>query len=213
LEEKEGQETKPRKFDAFYPIFSAYFAEWTQCLEFPRWDYRPGEYRFKVSLSASIWRRIAISGDTVWAKLASAVLDAFDFDHDHLYEFLLRDPTWRQVSLAHYYMDEGPYADEVVIGALPLEVGEELVFHYDFGDDWRFLLRLEAHLPENSELKGVVVMERHGVAPIQYPSTNIRGSIVPRFARKVRCAHVKPQSCAQRTLSPVSKYRSSNPHR
>jgi hypothetical protein len=66
-------------------------------------------------------------------------------------------------------MDEGPYADEVTIGSLPLEPGQAMVFHFDFGDDWMFDVKLERIEPPGTTIKAPRIMEKHGKAPEQYP--------------------------------------------
>ena len=38
----------------------------------------------------------------------------------------------------HPAMDEGPWADEISIGSLPIDPGQTMQLWYDFGDDWRF---------------------------------------------------------------------------
>ena len=40
-------------------------------------------------------------------------------------------------------MDEGPWADEIPVGTLPLEPGQTMQLLYDFGDSWKFTVKLE----------------------------------------------------------------------
>ena len=67
-------------------------------------------------------------------------------------------------------MDEGPYTDEVTIGSLPLEPGQTMQFHFDFGDDWKFDVKLERIEPPGARIKAPRIMEKHGKSPEQYPS-------------------------------------------
>ncbi|MGH9837738.1 MAG: IS1096 element passenger TnpR family protein [Blastocatellia bacterium] len=64
-------------------------------------------------------------------------------------------------------MRESPFADEMPIGRLPLRPGEAMVFHYDFGDDWRFRVELEAVDPPQPKLKRPKIIESQGKAPRQ----------------------------------------------
>ena len=66
-------------------------------------------------------------------------------------------------------MDEGPWADQVTIGELPMEPGQAMQFHYDFGDDWRFDVKLERIEPPDARIKAPAILEKHGKSPKQYP--------------------------------------------
>lgn len=56
------------------------------------------------------------------------------------------------------------------IGALPLQPGQSLALLYDFGDSWRFDVKLERIDPPNRRQKKLKILESHGKAPEQYPS-------------------------------------------
>jgi hypothetical protein len=92
------------------------------------------------------------------------------FDNDHLYEFVYRDQLGRTVRATHEVCDSPVHTYEVEIGTLPLKVGESMTFHYDFGDDWRFNVKLERIDPPGSIKKLPRVLESHGKAPEQYPN-------------------------------------------
>jgi hypothetical protein len=42
-------------------------------------------------------------------------------------------------------------------------------FHFDFGDNWRFDIKLERIEPPGAELKAPAILEEHGKPPEQYP--------------------------------------------
>ena len=65
-------------------------------------------------------------------------------------------------------MQESPFADDFLIGRLPLRPGEVMEFHYDFGDDWRFRVELEEIAPPQRKLEAPKLTESHGRAPRQY---------------------------------------------
>ena len=122
---------------------------------------------FKVSLGGA-WRQLSVSAEASLDELASAVLGAFSFDNDHLYRFLYRTRYGTTQEVTHPYMEEGTSTDEVRVGEVPLELGERLLFNFDFGDDWYFELVLEGlEAPSQARAK---VLERHGEAPEQYPT-------------------------------------------
>lgn len=107
-------------FGVLQPVLQPYFPAWKNNLSVPEWTFRAGTYIFKVSLGR-IWRRIAIPGNQTLDALASAILNAVRFDHDHLYEFTYRNRFGVSERVNPPYMDEGPWTSEVLVGdVLPL---------------------------------------------------------------------------------------------
>ncbi len=116
-----------------------------------------------------MWRRIAIGSKASLTRLADAIIDAVEFDYDHLYRFVYRDSMGVMVSANHSYMEEPPSADEVRVGDLPLELGASMVFHYDFGDDWRFKVKLErVDPPADNDVQAPKILAEKGESPSQY---------------------------------------------
>src|SRR5262249_42696211 len=116
-----------------------------------------------------IWRRIALKSDATMSSLADWILRSVHFDDDHLYQFSYRDRFGTTVAINHEYMDEPPWATEVTLGELPLEPGQSMRFWYDFGDDWRFDVKLERTERPTTRTKAPRIMATHGRAPEQYP--------------------------------------------
>jgi hypothetical protein len=143
-----------------------------QNLEFPEPEERHGTFVFRVSLGKGVWRRIAMPADETLDDLADWILRSVKFGSDHLYEFITRDRLGATLKIVHPYMEEGPSTDEVAIGDVPLEPGQTMQFHYDFGDDWRFDVKLERIEPPEAKIKAPAILERHGKAPEQYPHSD-----------------------------------------
>lgn len=59
--------------------------------------------------------------------------------------------------------------DEVLIGEIPLQGGQEMTFEYDFGDQWVFDILVEKIDPE-MKLSKAKCIESYGDAPNQYGS-------------------------------------------
>jgi hypothetical protein len=154
-------------FGKFQPHFQHLFPEWEKNLVIPEQEFKDGIYVFKVSLSR-VWRRIAIPAKKRLSWLAGAILDAFNFDFDHLYEFSYKDRFGFLVKIGHPYMNTPPLADEVRIGDLCLEPGTRMTYLYDFGDNWKFDVQLEAIDPPDSNMKQAEILESKGKAPPQY---------------------------------------------
>ena len=103
-----------------------------------------------------------------FGSLSSSILDAFDFDHDHLYEFTYKNRTVILNRINYPYTDEPPFTDEVLIGDLALKPGTVITYLFDFGDNWKFDVKLERIDPVDHEMKKPVILPSHGSAPEQY---------------------------------------------
>jgi hypothetical protein len=156
----------------------AAFTHWQQCmvpffpqlvrnLVLPEQESPNGTYIIAVSLG-DVWRQLAVPCSCSLAEVASAVLHAFEFDHDHLYEFTVEDRLGSKIDIGHPAMGEPPWADETSMGDLGLQPGQEFLFRYDFGEDWRFGILVDRLDPVNPELQGPREVARHGDAPPQY---------------------------------------------
>jgi Plasmid pRiA4b ORF-3-like protein len=156
-------------FGIWQPIFQPFFPEWRQNLKFAPLEAREGTFIFRVSLG-KVWRLIAMPAGSTLDTLVRWILDSVDFDYDHLYEFTYGDHLGTKVSATHPAMDEGPWADQVRIGTLPLEPGQRMKLVYDFGDNWQFAIKLERIEPPSAKNKTPRILERHGKAPEQYPN-------------------------------------------
>jgi hypothetical protein len=161
--EKEGKV----RVGVLQPVLQPYFPDWKNNLSIPEWVFREGTHIFKVSLGR-IWYRIAIPANHTLDSLASIILNSVKFDHDHLYHFSYEDPFGALERINHSYMDEGPWASEVMVGDVPLRVGQTMTYLYDFGDNWEFEVTLERVDPDRA-VKKPVLLEMHGKPPEQYP--------------------------------------------
>ncbi|MBW2331546.1 MAG: plasmid pRiA4b ORF-3 family protein, partial [Deltaproteobacteria bacterium] len=95
---------------------------------------------------------------------------AFDFDHDHLYQFSYKNRTGILNRINHPYTDKPPFTDEVLIGDLALKPGTVITYLFDFGDNWEFDVKLERIDPVDHKMKKPVILQSHGDAPEQYPT-------------------------------------------
>ena len=106
---------------------------------------------------------------TAGVSLAAAILNAFDFDNDHLYHFEYRDQRGQKIEIVCPQInDASQWADEVAIQDLPLAEGSTMIFVFDYGDNWQFTLKLESVTEVDSKLKGPKVIQRSGKSPVQY---------------------------------------------
>jgi hypothetical protein len=157
------------RFGAWQPLFQPFFPEWHETLELPELEPRKGTFVFRVSLG-KIWRLIAMPADATLDDLVGCILRSVKFDDDHLHRIAYRDRMGVTHFISHPAVDEGPWTDEIVIGTLPLEVGQSMELLYDFGEGWPFTVKLERVEPPgaNAKAKGPRILEKHGKSPVQY---------------------------------------------
>jgi hypothetical protein len=156
-------------FGRLQRVFRPFIPTWRRNLSLPAPVFREGVFVFRVSLG-TVWRLIAIPAGMTLEDLAAAILKAFRFDMDHLYQFTYTDRFGASVGAMHPYCEEQPSAEDVCVGDLPLAVGGTMEFLYDFGDDWRFQVKLARTEPARAGFKRPAVLESQGEAPSQYDS-------------------------------------------
>ena len=161
-------ETTDISFGKLQPIFQPFFPEWKNNLVFPDVQFRDGIHVFKVSIG-KIWRRIAIPGKMTLEDLCDAILDAFEFDKDHLYQFTYRTRFGNYIDVTAPQVNESPDTTEVRIGELPLQEGSVMTFLYDFGDNWQFDVKLETINLVDIKPNKPKIIEIHGESFPQYP--------------------------------------------
>lgn len=124
------------------PAFQPWFPQLQRAYAPVQQGFRPGLYIFKVNLGRA-WRRLAVPAHNTLEHLAQAILSAFDFDHDHLYDFKYRDQLGKAREFTHPFCAEGPHTTEIQVGNTLLPEKETMKLLYDYGDCWRFSVRLE----------------------------------------------------------------------
>src|SRR5690625_2359392 len=98
-----------------------------------------------------IWRRLELRGDLTLAQVHRIIQVSFDWLDYHLHRFALGghpfDPR-AQLFLCPFDVeegeDEGLPAAEVRLDETLQDVGDTLRYVYDYGDDWRIRLKVEA---------------------------------------------------------------------
>ena len=100
------------------------------------------QYSIKVypaGMGREVYRNIEICGDETLDRLCQIILEAFDFDDEHLYEFCMDNRMYSENS---YQSDpeEDDAATDIALDKLKLNKGQKFSLHYDFGDDWMFTI-------------------------------------------------------------------------
>lgn len=161
------------------------FPEWENNLQLPEPEAQDGIFIFKVSLqiyiqksrdkfsTETIWRKITIPSDLTLYDFSSAILEAFDFDNDHLHQFTYKDRQGFQKSIYHPYTQHGEddgFTDQVLLRDWQINIGDRITYIFDFGDWWKFNVVLESIEEPDPKLKKPKVIEQKGKSPAQYPN-------------------------------------------
>jgi hypothetical protein len=150
-------------------IFSPYCKDFKNILKYKKEKDKNGIFRLKVSLG-KVYRTIDITSEVNFQGLASTILELFDFDNDHLYEFKFLNSFAQQASIVHpdISLDDGfAWADEFYLKKLPLEEENSFKFIFDFGDSWEFDILIEKII-EGKTIDDFKLIKSVGKAPKQY---------------------------------------------
>jgi hypothetical protein len=132
----------------------------------------------KAFAGKEISRTIQMRGDQTLQALHRAIFKAFDRWEEHLHEFNFgkgpydrEGPRYTLASNMRDFMTDDVTAGDVAkttLDSLNLEVGRAFGYWFDFGDDWRHEIRVEAI--EDAPPKGRFpkVTARVGESPPQY---------------------------------------------
>lgn len=139
-------------------------------------------YILKVTASISgkpRSRTIAILGKSTLYTLAHTILKAFNFDSDHLFGFYDNVDHWTDSDETYEFdYDFDPHAGsdestrirevrQAKISGVFNEIGKEMLFLYDYGDEWHFVVELSGKRPREEGMEYPAIIERVGKAPRQ----------------------------------------------
>ncbi|MCD8141690.1 MAG: plasmid pRiA4b ORF-3 family protein [Clostridiales bacterium] len=130
------------------------------------------EYTFKVypkGKGRECYRVIHISGKETLDRLCEVILDAFDFMHEHLYEFCMNNRMYEEDNYQSYPDLDMEYQKSTTekIDRLQLVKGQKFSLHYDFGDDWMFVISVQG-IDETAEPIAPYITRERGFIT-QYP--------------------------------------------
>ncbi|MCR4876851.1 MAG: plasmid pRiA4b ORF-3 family protein [Clostridiales bacterium] len=130
---------------------------------------RPGKSLvISVSLDTGCYRHIRISDQALLEDLSLAILNAFDFDNDHLHCFFMDNRAFSPWDV--YYSrdcEDTPATDQFTLAEAGMTVGKKFKYLFDFGDSWLFQCRVLQQSDEDTPAPRIV--RRKGDAPPQYP--------------------------------------------
>lgn len=119
-----------------------------------------------------IWRRLELRGDLTLAEVHRIIQVSFDWLDYHLHRFALGGHPFSpdaQLFLCPFDVeegeDEGLPAAEVRLDETVQDVGDTLRYVYDYGDDWRIRLKVEAVRPAPDDAPDAVATGGRRAAP------------------------------------------------
>jgi len=127
-------------------------------------------YKFRVSLSRGCYREIQCGACDTFEDLHFAIQRAFDFGNDHLYAFFLDGKKWSRHSINAPECDDPPFACDVFIGEAGLRVKQNILYLFDFGDQWMFTVTLLSINEGEEAPERPIIIKSVGEPPEQYPA-------------------------------------------
>ena len=131
---------------------------------------------FKIQDGDGYEATIAISGSINLYGLAEHIIDTIGFDFDHSFGFYnnLRNP-YKSSEAYTLFADMGEEEKDGTMGVKAVHIeevfekGKKMIFLFDYGDDWQFLLHCTEVEPAKSKRKIRKVIAKKGTPPVQYP--------------------------------------------
>ena len=108
----------------------------------------PDIYQLKISLNhikPAIWRSFQVRSDVKLAKLHEIIQIVMGWENYHLYSFHAGGSTYTDRASVEDDMYGMGYRDglKVKLSEVLSDVGGNIIYRYDFGDDWEHTLKLE----------------------------------------------------------------------
>ena len=136
---------------------------------------------FRVSLlrTAKIYRDIEIASSASLHDLASAIVDAFDFDFDHPFGFysgktprtLMRaDPKYELFADMDDMDSDALSVEQTTVATAFPKPRHQMTFLFDYGDEWLFKVILTRTGQQAPETQYPKVLATQGASPEQYPN-------------------------------------------
>jgi len=129
-----------------------------------------------------ISREIEIPENASLYKLAEAIVSAYNFDFDHCFGFFskISDRDYfdseKKYELFTDLIEEGELLEPTGAGSVKktkvnevwLNIGDKMMFLFDYGDNWQFLVELINFGKKELKQKYPQVLKKIGRAPKQY---------------------------------------------
>ncbi len=123
------------------------------------------------------YRIIAIPDRSTLYSLAEKITESFDFNFDHAFGFYNNTKRWTNSDVGYeLFTDMGESTKPKFKGVKRTkinsafgEINQKMLFLFDYGDDWHFVLELIGIESPDKKVKYPRVVESNGEPPLQYP--------------------------------------------
>ena len=141
-----------------------------------------GERIYLVKVTLSDWsgktrgyphRIIAIREGSTLYRLAETIVNGFGFDFDHAFGFYSNIRHWTESEEGYeLFADIGEESkfdgvERTKVGKVFQEVKKKMLFLFDYGDEWHFIVELKSVEPQRENVKYPFIVESVGDAPPQ----------------------------------------------
>jgi len=119
-------------------------------------------------------RTLAIPEEFTLHDLAEAIVESFDFDFDHAFGFYDNTENWIDSEEGYeLFSDMGEESKfkgvkRTKVGKVFNKIGKKMLFLFDYGDEWHFILELKKIEQAKEKIRYPSVVESIGEAPSQY---------------------------------------------
>ena len=113
---------------------------------------------------------LILGGEHTLYDFAEFIIKTVGFDFDHAFEFCdnLKNPYRSKERYSVFAEDGDPGVQETMVSAV-FRPRRKMLFHFDFGDDWFFLVTCTAVKESAGKRRGRKMLTTQGTPPVQYP--------------------------------------------
>lgn len=118
---------------------------------------KPGAIVFQVrvtllGITPAVWRRFLLPGNTKLEQVHECIQGAFGWENCHLHEFEIAGKRYGDPDAADGDREiTSERGTKSKLKFFDLKAGDKFLYVYDFGDDWRHELEVEAILPPDPD--------------------------------------------------------------
>jgi hypothetical protein len=135
----------------------------------------------RASFKPKVYREIEIEGSKSLSALAEAIVMAFDFEFDHPFGFYgdLKNPQSREGERYELFADtedgdsDAGSVERTTVAQVFGVPGKQMLFLFDYGDDWRFLIEARARGVKDPKRRYPRLVASVGRSPEQYPDLEV----------------------------------------
>lgn len=124
------------------------------------------KYRLKIypkGRGRTAYRVYEMRGDVNLSQLCSYILEMFRFDDDHMWEYCMTNKKYDRYGQTI----SASQAKRYTLDSMHLTETQKFSLHYDFGDDWMFVISVMKIEEADPRMKNRCIKEKGSVE--QYP--------------------------------------------